>query len=133
MCTLAFELIGVISGIKLFSAGWDDVFWSTFNDNADDSISPWEAVGHSHLLTFRAEWNHSLKFEIALTFDKLILNWDFIFDEELEKTNFNWTSSGNVLAFVIIHFHVGIAVKENAVLEGLVQLVVQLKVGGVLH
>lgn len=65
--TSTFELVSIVAGVKLFCALWDDVLWSTLDDNTDNTFTSWEFICNSHSLTVRTEWNHSLELVVALT------------------------------------------------------------------
>lgn len=102
--------------IQLLIAKWQNDFWSTLNDDADIVLKfSIESVGDGSSLAEGAEWDLGLELIVALSVDESILDCDLLINEHLQKTDVNWAA--NWLEVVLSHLHLGISVKNKAVLE----------------
>ena len=115
-------------GVKSTCAHWDNDFGGTLNDDTG-SLALVESVGDSHALAIRAERNPELEVVLVFTLNELVLDGDALAGDELEETDID--GAADSLVSIFFHLHGSIAVEDDGLLQGLLELNVSLEVAGV--
>ena len=124
----AIERASLSVGVKSACAQGDNDFGGTLNDDTG-SLALVKSVGDSHALAVRAERNPELEVVLVLTLNELVLDGDALAGDELEETDID--GAADSLVSIFLHLHASIAVEDDGLLKGLLELNVSLEVAGV--